>query len=70
MNNVNDFITAVQNSSLLTNAQKREFLDKPEMLPEEYREKIIGILEEFDRKERARVKMVKQHVQNVLGTRI
>lgn len=70
MDNINDFVTAVQNSKLLTPAQKREFLDKPEMLPSEYREKIVGILEDFDRKTKARVKRVKQQVQNVAGTRI
>ena len=70
MDNINDFVTAVQNSKLLTPAQKREFLDRPEMLPEEYREKIVGILEEFDRKNKARVRRVKKQVQNVVGIRI
>lgn len=64
--NIDDFIRAVKKSKLLTIAQKREFLDKPEMLPEEYRKKIIGILEEFDRETKARVKRVKSKVEQAL----
>jgi len=68
MSVLQDFIHVVTQSTLLTRAQKKEFLDKPEMLPEEYREKIIGILGEFDRKTKARVKRVKSGAEQVLKT--
>ncbi len=48
MASVPDFISAVTQSRLLTQAQKQEFLEDPESLPEDYRDGIIAIVTEFD----------------------
>jgi hypothetical protein len=58
------FIQAVQDSLLLTEAQKTELLDKPELLPEPYCEEIIRILSAYNARAKARV----QRVEDTLDT--
>ena len=48
------FIESVKNSTLLSVVQKQELLDRPELLPEAYRDTIIRILERFEDQQRAR----------------
>lgn len=54
------FIHAVQDSLLLTEAQKTELLDKPELLPDSYCEEIIRILLAYDNRAKARVERVEE----------
>ncbi len=63
MNNLRDnFTRAVIQSRLLTAIQKRELLDKPELLPEEYRERIVRILSTFDERSKHREYVLRKHL--------
>lgn len=46
--NLSSFIDAVTKSRLLVGIQKKELLDRPELLPESYRARVITILNTFD----------------------
>lgn len=70
MNKNDAFINTVKASTLLTQAQKQEFLDTPEILPEEYREKIVEILNTFDMRVKARGERVKKRLQHSIDSKI
>lgn len=57
------FIRAVRVSRVLTGIQKRELLDKPELLPQSYRDRIIEILLRYDRKAEKRIDYVRRLTQ-------
>ncbi|MEK7533522.1 MAG: hypothetical protein AAB542_03750 [Patescibacteria group bacterium] len=56
------FISAVEQSKVLTGVQKKELLDKPELLPERYRDHIVSILSGYDTRAREREDRVKNYV--------
>lgn len=48
MANIQAFITAVNKSRVLSDDQKKELLDQPETLPDDYRKRVEDMLEAFD----------------------
>jgi len=55
---ITKFVHIIENSSLLSDVQKREFLEKPEIFPESYREQVIEILTRFESRNRERYRNV------------
>lgn len=54
MTSLQTFITAVRESRVLSDDQKKELTDEPEMLPEQYRNQVIAMLKTFDEHSRFR----------------
>ena len=48
MTTTQTFITAVGESRVLSEDQKKELTDNPEMLPAQYRDQIVAMLKKFD----------------------
>jgi hypothetical protein len=61
---VSAFISAVTDSSVLTPAQKREFLDQPDVYPQEYRDRIVEILADFDARASGRARSVVRDLED------
>lgn len=59
---ISAFISAVEKSRVLNVVQKRELLDRPELLPESYRDHIVSILSGYDVRAREREDRVKKYV--------
>ena len=55
---ITKFVHIIENSLLLSDVQKREFLENPEIFPESYREQIIEILTRFENRNRERYRNV------------
>lgn len=56
MKNTNPYFTSiVEQSTLLAPAQKRELLDSPELLPEEYRMRVIELLTGYEQRSKNRL---------------
>lgn len=60
---ISAFISAVEKSRVLNVEQKRELLDRPELLPERYRSQIATLLIDFDVRESKRDARVFAHME-------
>jgi len=59
MANLQSFITAVTESRVLSDDQKKELTDSPEMLPEQYRDQVVTLLKTFDEHSRIREELLR-----------
>lgn len=63
MSTLSSFIRVVKNSRVLSQDQKQEILDQPELLPETYRKHVMKQLSLFDRHSRYRETMLRKKLE-------
>lgn len=67
MADIHAFITAVRNSRVLSDGQKKDLLDQPEALPEGYRKRVEDMLEAFDAHSEIREKALRDDLAKALN---